>query len=76
MNLVYLNKRPAYRGINEWMRDKQTIRKAYKKMRDDMQLDAEIRRLEYEYFKKYLIDDAGEDEADRILYEHGFEPLK
>lgn len=70
---MHLYHRPVYRSVNEWIKSAQALHNAYKEMKNDIQLDAEIKRLEYKYLKRHLIDDVGEDDAERILYEHGFE---
>ncbi len=70
---MHLCRRPVYRSVSEWLRDTQILHKAYRDTKEDSRLDAEIRKLEYKYLKTHLIDNVGEDEAERILYEHGFE---
>lgn len=65
-------RRPFYRDVNEWIKDTRTLHSAYKDMKNDILLHAEIKRLELIYLKKHLISNVGKDEAERILYEHGF----
>jgi len=69
---MHMCHKPAYRSVNEWLKDTQTLHSAYREMKNDVELEAEVRRLEFEYMKRHLINNVGDDEAERILYEHGF----
>lgn len=69
---MHICHRPVYRSVGEWLHDTQLLHSAYREMKNDVQLEAEINRLEYKYLKQHLIGMVGEDDAERILHEHGF----
>ena len=68
---MHIFHKPPYRSASEWFHDTQLLHEAYSEMRADRLLDAEIDQLEFKYLKKHLIGLVGEDDAERILREHG-----
>ena len=64
--------KPKNKPLSDWIRDNHLFVDAYYAAYRDERLKVEIEQLELKYIRHHLIDQVGEDEADRIMSERGF----
>lgn len=68
---MHIFHKPQYRSTSEWIYDLKLLYTAYSEMKSDKLCDTEINQIKFKYLRKHLTALIGEEDADRIIREHG-----